>query len=157
MQQHALVGLADLEDVTHLLSLEPVDVSQSNDEALLLRQALDLTRQQVERLRKFDAARSGESSPHAAGGRDHMPRSSKRVGSTVGSSGSIDDHGTLRFSRTPLVLARFDTMVNIQVFRLERPSKASSPSMILSHASCATSWAIASEATNVRATRTNEA
>nr|WP_245972051.1 hypothetical protein [Solirubrobacter pauli] len=101
------------------------------------------------------SAASRRSSGKAVGGTPQAPSAVKRAGSTVGppSSASNADSGTLRRSRSPRVRARLATIVAIQVFRLERPSKRSRPCRTPSHASCTTSSATAWLGTWLRAIR----
>ncbi len=64
-----------------------------------------------------------------------------------------DRDGTLRFSRAPVVRARFTRMRNSHVFSDERPSKPPRPRSVASQVSCTTSSAIAWLGTNETASR----
>lgn len=74
MEQHTLVGLDDLKDVTDLLGVEPIDVSKRHDGALVRRQLGDSLPETVERLlphqellRRVIVPAPGRLRPHAVG------------------------------------------------------------------------------------------
>src|SRR4051812_6516014 len=111
-----------------------------------------------------ERSRSSGRPSHDAGGADQAPAvrppSWNRAGSTEGScsppSASSAENGTLRRSRTPLVLARLTRMRKIHVFRDERPSKRSIPLSTPSQVSCTTSSACSFVATYDNASRSRE-
>src|SRR6266480_1845364 len=111
-----------------------------------------------------DSNRSSGMPSHDSGGDDQEPASRvpswKRDGSTDGSFSSVspssEEKGTLRRSRTPLVLARLTRMRKIHVFRDERPSNRSIPLRTPNHVSWTTSSASSFVATYDIASRNSD-
>src|SRR5688500_1585019 len=108
-----------------------------------------------------ERSRSSGWPSHDCGGAAQLPAGAKRDGSTAGSACSLplssDEKGTLRCSRTPLVLARLTRMRKIHVLSDERPSKRSRPLRTPSHVSATASSACSLVATYDIASRSNEA
>ena len=159
VQQHPLIGLRQVQNVTHLFGGPSQHVAQPDHLGLEGRQGVDRLPHHAERLtgeqpvlreaapvvrERRPAARPAvirAPEPRLGDGRTRRPRSTSA------------ENGWLRPSRTPRVLAMLARIRYIHVRSDERPSNLSSPCRIPSHASCTTSSATAWDDTYIRAIR----
>ena len=126
MQQHALVDVAQLEQLADLLGGYAHEVAQRDHRPLGGREGVDGLEQMLAQLGREQAGLRVAVEP--GGALVQRPSAAKAAGSTAGpSSLSSAENGTLRASRTAQVRARLTRMLKIQVRRDERPSKSSSP------------------------------
>ena len=136
VQQHALVALGELERRADLVGVPALDVAQGDDLLLAAGSGSIASRTSSQRLGRRAGSPPG-SRAQACGGIAQPPgyigwsarQEAVRVdgGLVLARSGSSDESGTLRCSRSPRVRARLATIRRIQVFSVERPSKRSRP------------------------------